>query len=280
MSSYLRIPVWFRRVVRSSWIASAFPCGWLRILLVILCGSTPALASVGNGMDDPHAILQRIAKAYDGITDYTALFIKRERTDGTLYPVEKIRLRFQEPFKVHMTWVTPNEGRAVTYIEGKNDNKILVNPGGFLQFMRLQLDPQSPLAMGKGHHSIRQLGIRNMIDMVMQQYLRAHEAGDLTIRLHGRDPVDGRPAYHLEFIYPQTKGSGYYAYRAELWVDAQLYLPTKILIYNWDNQLYEYYEYRRLKLNPGLGPEAFELAPVPVPARHAEDDQHRGGSAP
>jgi hypothetical protein len=51
--------------------------------------------------------MQRMVHAYDGIRDYTALFLKRERINGVLLPLETIELRFQAPFKVYMAWRQP-----------------------------------------------------------------------------------------------------------------------------------------------------------------------------
>jgi outer membrane lipoprotein-sorting protein len=214
---------------------------------------------------DPHDIIQRMSRAYDGIQDYTALFLKRERIDGKLPELETIELRFQEPFKLYMAWQTPYQGRVLTYIEGENDNKMLVNPGGILQFFRLSLDPNSALATRNAHHTIRQAGLRHTINLLMREYHRGMQHRQMQLHWRGVAEVDERPAYHIEFVGPPDKEAGYYAYRGEIWVDQEYFLPTKLRIYDWDNQLYEDYEYRRLQINPGLSPEAFILStPKPV----------------
>lgn len=228
-------------------------------LLGVFCGATSATSNPV----DPHTVIQRMARAYDGIRDYTALFCKRERLKGKLQPFEVIEFRFQEPFKVYLAWHEPYKGRVATYSEGENNNKILVNPGGMMQFLRLSLDPLGALATRDGHHNILNSGLRNTIQLLMQQYQRARQNGNAQFHFRGSAEVDGRPAYHLEFIGPDSKAAGYYAHRAEVWVDKDHYLPTRLRIYDWDNQLYEDYEYRRLQLNPGLGPEAFRLPASP-----------------
>jgi hypothetical protein len=48
--------------------------------------SEPVLAA--SDTIDPHVVIQRMARAYDGIRDYTAVFLKRERIKGTLLPLE------------------------------------------------------------------------------------------------------------------------------------------------------------------------------------------------
>jgi outer membrane lipoprotein-sorting protein len=71
-------------------------------LLVVVLGATPGPGQAASDAPDPPAIMQRMASAYDGIRDYTAVFLKRERINGTLLPLETIELRFQAPFKVYM----------------------------------------------------------------------------------------------------------------------------------------------------------------------------------
>jgi outer membrane lipoprotein-sorting protein len=234
--------------------------------------SEPVLAA--SDTIDPHVVIQRMARAYDGIRDYTAVFLKRERIKGTLLPLEQIELRFQEPFKVYMAWHKPHAGRAIVYVEGENDNKILVNPGGLLRFIRLTLDPTSALATRHAHHTVREAGLRKTIELLVREYERGMREGQVTLAFQGDDEVDGRPAYHLAFVFHAAKTAGYVAQRGDLWVDTQHFLPIKLSLYDWDNQLYAHYEYQRLRLNPDLGPEAFRLSPVvdapPLPAQTPE----------
>jgi outer membrane lipoprotein-sorting protein len=212
---------------------------------------------------EPQEIMQRMASAYDGIRDYTALFLKRERVKGVLLPLETIELRFQAPFKVYMAWRKPHTGRVIVYVEGANDNKMLVNPGGLLRLLRLKLAPTSSLATQDGHNTVREVGLQNTIAFLVREYERGRQEGQMALTFQGYDDVEERQAYHLTLVCYADKTAGYYAQRGELWVDTAYFLPIKLSLYDWDNQLYAYYEYRSLRLNPGLGPEAFHLAPAP-----------------
>ncbi len=81
---------------------------------------------------DPHEIMRRMGRAYEGIHDYQTLFFKRERIKDALQPLEQIDFRSQNPHKVYMSWRKPHAGRTITYVPGENDNRIRVNPGGLL----------------------------------------------------------------------------------------------------------------------------------------------------
>src|SRR5262245_17226822 len=99
--------------------------GAWKIMALVLLGLLYGITIADSSPIDPHDIIQRMWRSYNGIQDYTALFLKRERVNGILQPLETIELRFQEPFKLYMAWQEPYKGRAATYIEGENDNKIL-----------------------------------------------------------------------------------------------------------------------------------------------------------
>lgn len=233
------------------------------LLVVVVLGVAPRPGLGASDALAPQEIMQRMVRAYNGIRDYTALFLKRERINGTLLPLETIELRFQAPFKVYMAWREPHPGRVIVYIEGENDNKILVNPGGLLRFLRLKLGPTSALAMQNTRHSILEVGLQKTIAYLEREYERGRREGQVTLTAQGDDEMADRPAYRLTLVFHADRTAGYYAQRGEIWVDTAHFLPIRLSLYDWDNQLYAYYEYRNLQLNPGLGPEAFRLAPAP-----------------
>lgn len=247
--------------------------GEQRLLIITWLGLLCWVSTVFGDPINPHDVILRMESAYQHVTDYTALFLKRERIRGTLQPLEKIEFRFQLPFKVYMAWQEPYPGRMIVYVEGENNNKMQVNPGGLLQLLRLSLDPSNSLATRNNHQTIRQAGLGNLIDLILSQYRRGSKTGQITLRSLGDGEVDGRPADHLSLLCHADEAAGYYAKRADIWVDKAHHLPTRLLVYDWNNQLYAHYEYRRLKLNPGLRPEAFKLPPVKVlPSISAESD--------
>jgi hypothetical protein len=176
--------------------------------------------------------------------------------------METIELRFQAPFKVYMAWREPYAGRAIVYVEGENNNKMLVNLGGLLRLLRLKLEPTSFLATQNTHHTVREVGLQKTIALLEREYERGRREGQVTLSFQGYDAVVDRPAYHLTLVCHADKTAGYYAQRGEIWVDTAHFLPIKLSLYDWNHQLYAHYEYRDLHLNPGLGPEAFHLAPA------------------
>ena len=123
--------------------------------------------------------------------------------------------------------------------------------------------PASPLATRQAHQTVRVVGLRKTIELLVRAYERGMREGQITLAFQGYGAVDGRPAYHLALVCHAAKTAGDYAQRGDLWVDAEHFLPTRLALYNWDNKIYAHYEYHRIRLNPGLGPEALRLAPLP-----------------
>jgi outer membrane lipoprotein-sorting protein len=107
------------------------------------------------------------------------------------------------------------------------------------------------------------VGLQKTIALLGREYERGRREGQVTLSLQADDDIADRPAYHLTLVCHADKTAGYYAQRGEIWVDMEHFLPIRLSLYDWNNQLYAFYEYRNLRLNPGLGPEAFRLAPGP-----------------
>lgn len=51
------------------------------------------------------ALLHAMAARYATVQDYSAIFLKRERINDTLLPLETIELKFAKPLKVYMKWL-------------------------------------------------------------------------------------------------------------------------------------------------------------------------------
>ena len=87
---------------------------WFLILLTI---SVLPLSAVSADQGELFVFLGRMETSYARVTDYTALFRRRERIDGEWRPEEISVLKFQRPFKVYMRWLSgPSDGREAIYV--------------------------------------------------------------------------------------------------------------------------------------------------------------------
>lgn len=239
---------------------------WLitvRICLSIFwfpCALGSQLNGAPNPGEDPGSIVGRMEEAYGRISDYEAIFIKQARFDGKMSKEEIIRFCFKKPFRVHMEWIRdPHKGRQVVYVEGENDDKIRAHKGGLLSFIVVSLDPMSPQAMKGSHHPITDAGIGRLIELMGSQVRRAAETEELSLRFLGSWEFEGRPCHKLEAVFPKDEEAGYYCYRAVLWIDCESMLPVQVMVYDWDNNLYEKFVYSKLRLNVGIPDSQFKL---------------------
>ena len=87
-------------------------------------------------------LVEQMESSYSQVKDYRAIFHKQERVDGKLLPEETILLKFQEPLKIYMKWISePLNGTEALYVKGKYENKLIAHSGGILGMITVSLDP-------------------------------------------------------------------------------------------------------------------------------------------
>jgi outer membrane lipoprotein-sorting protein len=223
-------------------------------ILTATCGFfIAAVAASAGETPDIVEMLRGASNHYEKVSDYTATFHKQQRVGGVLYDEEKILVKFRKPFKVYMKWIGPAEnGREVLYMEGKNNNKLLVQPGGAWGYFTpaFSIDPESGIAMRKNLRPVTESGIGNTIKLLLEVCLKAQRSGDLTVRYKGEGKIGDRPTHRFERLLPL--GKGYPAHRSIIELDKETGFPLSITSYGWKGELLEKYLYEDLCINAGL----------------------------
>jgi outer membrane lipoprotein-sorting protein len=213
----------------------------------------------GAAAPDPYEILEKMRAGYARVHDYKTTFIRQEQIKGRLSAEEFIDLEFKRPFMIRMRWQKgKNKGREVVYVEGSDEDKVLVRLNGLMgRFVRLLLlDPEGALAMRGSHRSIRQAGIGNLVDSVLKMTDSAKQSGDLTLRFLGEEVLGGRDVYLIERILPSAK---YDSPRTLIYVDKAFELPVQIMRFDARGDLFERYTYGDLRINQDISAAAFVL---------------------
>jgi hypothetical protein len=86
-----------------------------------------------------------------------------------------------------MKWIeNPHRGREVIYVEGKNEGKVIARPEGLLgAFLRIvRLNPEETRTEN-GRYTIKDIGIGNLINRLVDLTLLAKANDDLEIHYHG-----------------------------------------------------------------------------------------------
>jgi hypothetical protein len=204
-------------------------------------------------------VILGMEKAYSGITDYSATFVKQERVNGKPLPEHTMKLQFSKPFNVYMEWVDDerNECQAL-FCKNRNEGKVLVRSRILFDNRTLAFDPKGELAMRNNRHSVTDIGIGFLAGMIARNVRKAQANGELKLVDHGEQQVRGRNMRKIESIFPQNGREKYYCHRIIACIDEEHGLPTYAEVYMWDNLLYERYEYRNLSLNPGIDGHVFD----------------------
>ena len=227
----------------------------LLTLLSILLAQTNAHAQDRTDLENR---LQETEEALTKLDNYTAIFHRIERVDGKLVPETTTFLKFKRPFKVYMRWINPVKGQESLYVEGANNNKVRAHGTGLAGLLTVNLNPTGTLAMENSRHPVTEAGLENLVKKIGSNLRRGLRAGELTSKDRGERTVYGRKTREIEGILPKDPSKGYYCYRCIVNLDVETRMPIKTRIFDWEDQLVEYYGYEHLSLNPGLSYKDFD----------------------
>jgi len=136
----------------------------LLLLLLIVALNTKAKAEEGG---DPERWITEAETALARVEDYRAIFHKQERVEGNLMEKETVLFKFKRPFKVYMKWIKgPYKGRELLYVEGWNNNRMMVRDSGITGMMTVNLDPKGSLAMKGNRHPVTDSGLDHLVKLV------------------------------------------------------------------------------------------------------------------
>jgi len=225
--------------------------------------SPETLAKIKSWAEDDHlALLEYCLANYDkSYRDYTCTLVKQEKLAGKLGKAQEISVRFREsPYSVAMAW-TKNApiGDRILYIEGKWDNQMLVRPTNpFLRKLvggSVLRDPDGEEAMKNTLRPVNMFGFRRSLENLIEVYQQAKKADDLKESFGGYAKVAGRDTVALVRHLPAEKD--YPAHETRTYIDLEYLVPLRVEGTDWNDQLSCLYEYRDVKLNPGLKADDF-----------------------
>ncbi|MDG2219763.1 MAG: DUF1571 domain-containing protein [Rubripirellula sp.] len=224
------------------------------------------------------------------VRDYAGRLIKRERINGKLqsYQVIDVKMRCEQtieeevvPMAVFMRFLAPRnlEDRRILYVDGKNNNRMLVRKGGVsLQNVRLKIDPNGASARRESKYPVTDIGFSMMIDQLCsraKQDMANDPTGTNTKVIYFRAAKVGeRVCTRIQVVHPE-RGEGIDFHEANLYVDDELQLPIRLTVHGWpekpadDKPLIEEYTYTKLRVNVGLSDAEFSETQLDSPTEQA-----------
>ena len=205
--------------------------------------------------------------SFSNVQDYTEMFYKQERLNGTLQPEQTIQVSVrQQPFSVYMKWVGPKNlvGQEACFVAGKNNNMLRAKASSGLASALgfLSVDPRDPRVMANSRHPITEAGMSNLI-----RSLGAYVQGNCA------QPGQAKMTFaeyrflqklctRMEITHLVQTAQLPFS-RKVVYFDRESHLPVRVENYDWPKQpgtpgeLLECYSHVDLKFNVGLADEAF-----------------------
>ncbi|HWL07099.1 MAG TPA: DUF1571 domain-containing protein [Planctomicrobium sp.] len=245
----------------------------LRSALLILVGLVLLPQAVHSQEQPPaeHPLVPAIQLAMQSyevlkkISDYEATLIKQEFVGGRLL-TQRISMRLkEEPFSVYLRYEEPNAGRQILFVNGQNNNQLLAKEATGLSSLvgTVPLAIDSPQVMAENRHVITDLGMRRMLEMVINQWNIESKFGEIDVKYYPNAKMGNAECEVIEVSHPRPRKQFLY-HMTRLFVEKQSRLPIRIENYGFPPQagqpaqLLEEYTYVNVKTNLGMTPADFD----------------------
>jgi hypothetical protein len=221
-------------------------------------------------------LARKALERLDDVTDYTAVLIKQERLSGRLGPEVQMAMKFHQsppaaaqgeagPRSIYLNFLEPSgvRGREVIWVEDRNDGKIVAHEGGWFGVLTVHLDPTGSLAMRGERYPITELGLRRLLEQLLERGLRDRRLGDCLVSIEADHEHGDLPCTRVRVEHPEPR-PGYDFHIAEIFIDPVRMVPLGYAAYSWPSApgappvLEERYTYRELSLNVGLTESDFD----------------------
>jgi hypothetical protein len=222
-------------------------------------------------IDPDHPLAPALEHAYkarealDALKDYEALFEKRELIDGRLV-ASKINLKIREkPFSVYLKFQTPNEGREVIYVDGKNEGLLFAHEVGIKSIAgTVSLATNSPRAMEGNKYPLTMIGMRKMLDQVIAQWEAETKFGETEVKYYPDNPKFGEIDFKaIVSTHPQPRKQ-FKFHMTRLYLEKETNLPFRLEQFGFPQKndkaplVVEEYTYTKLKKNLSLTDRDFD----------------------
>lgn len=206
----------------------------------------------------PTLRLGRLAlKRLEKIQDYSCTLVRRERIRGRLrsYSYQQIKIR-HSPFSVYSYFLSPDRGREVIFVEGKNKGRLWVHEVGAVARLvgTVSLDPEGPRARRESHHPASKAGLMNLTKRIIGMVERDSPFGECDVKLYQDAKINGRGCLCVQITHP-TRRQEFRFHLARIFFDDEWGIPIRFVAYKWPKKagdkppLYEEYNFLELKFN-------------------------------
>jgi hypothetical protein len=230
----------------------------------------PAFDLTQQPDEHPLAPVIRVCKACvehidKDVPDYTCTLVKRERLNGELGEEQRILMRVRhEPFSVYMAFNKPHAGREVLFVDGQNKNELIVREAGLLGIAgKINLHPESTMAMSEQKYPITKVGMRNLLLELIRNFEADTKYTESEVTVNPKAEVIKRPSTMIQITHPIPR-QNFRSHIARVFFDNELRVPIYYDAYMWPAKegeappMEESYGYANLKINNGFTARDFD----------------------
>lgn len=203
-------------------------------------------------------------EALQSVKDYEAAFSKRDVVNGQVY-AHTMRIKYrEEPSSVYMQFYRPHEGREVIYVAGRNGGKLLAHETGLAGLVgTVALDPDSPQAMSESRRPITRIGMKKMLDGVIEQWQKELQYDECEVKYYPNAKLREMECQVIEVRHPVPRKHFPY-HMGRLFIDKKTKFPVRLENYGYPTAkgqqppLIEEYTYWNIRPNIGLTDADFD----------------------
>ena len=127
-----------------------------------------------------------------------------ERINGKMQHTEsKVKMQVS-PRKLYLLL----NGPEILWLQGVNDGEALVNPAAF-PYVNLNLDPYGSLMRKDQHHTIHEMGMEYIAEILKDGIRRAGDKLEKYFVIVGEEKYNGRECYKLSIAFPDFEWHPY-----------------------------------------------------------------------
>jgi hypothetical protein len=200
------------------------------------------------------SVLKQAQVRCEALKDYTLTLEKQELVKGRLSPPETMFVKWKRPFCVYIkTMSGKHKEREIIYVKGKNNDKMIVSPGGILGALTVRISPDSALAKRESRHTITEAGLPSIISRMISTIQDEDRPGSpAKVTYVGEESCSPERVIHLSIE------NSSYAPRTDIRLSTGTLFPYSIISYDTDGTVLESYTYRDIKTNVGLTDADFD----------------------
>jgi hypothetical protein len=200
-------------------------------------------------------VAYKARKALENVGDYQCTFTKREMLKSKLLRTTMQLKHRETPFSVYLKFMDLNEGREVIYVEGLNNNNMLVHEAGVKSILgTFNIPPKSSDALAENRYPVTSIGLKNMIDTVIRQWENEGKFGGIkTVKRPNSKWPSGEICTVYEVVHEQYKEFKFHTTRLHIDDKTGIAIGVEQLAFRGKNekeqQVAEEYFYSQLKTN-------------------------------